>query len=196
MRRLMIAAILLFACHPAQARHLRAVSVCDNVDVMRPCAARFMELGSSRGRSTKSRPSRNSSSIAVRRRDPSGEPRVSIFLPSKEVAKRDDHERGLVAPLAAKVAEIVGACGSRVISGVRHTFIAGTHRISLHAFGEAADVAGNGACIYRELAGWPGGYSTDYDRVGHVHISFEPNGREWGLRFVHGGRHHRRRVRR
>lgn len=104
---------------------------------------------------------------------------------------------GLVEPLAEKVAEIVHSCGSHVISAVRHTYIAGTHRISLHAYGEAADVSGNPDCIYSMLHGWPGGYSIDYGRVRHVHISYEPGGREWGSRFAHGGHrrhyaHHRR----
>ena len=98
---------------------------------------------------------------------------------------------GLVGPLADKVAEIVKTCGSRLISAVRHTFIAGTRRISLHASGKAADVAGNPSCIYAALKDWKGGYSVDYGRVAHVHLSYDPDGRrEWGARFVHGG--HRR----
>jgi hypothetical protein len=101
---------------------------------------------------------------------------------------------GIVAPLAAKAAEIVSGCGSRVVSGVRHTLIAGTRTLSLHASGRAVDVAGNPSCIYRHLAGWPGGYSTDYGRVRHVHISY--GGREDGLRFAHGGgRRHIKRAR-
>jgi len=97
---------------------------------------------------------------------------------------------GIVAPLAAKVAEIQGACGSKVISAIRHTYIAGTHRISLHASGQAVDMAGNPSCIYSHLQGYAGGYSTDYARMAHVHISW--GGPEHGIRFVHGGghRHH------
>lgn len=94
---------------------------------------------------------------------------------------------GVYAPLAAKAAEIARACGSVVISGVRHTRIAGSRRWSLHASGHAVDMQGNPACIYSHLRGWPGGYSTDYGRVRHVHISL--GGREDGLRFAHGGRH-------
>lgn len=96
---------------------------------------------------------------------------------------------GLVAPLADKVAQIVSACGAQVISGVRHTRVAGTHALSLHASGQAADLRGNPGCIYAQLRGWPGGYSTDYARVNHVHISY--GGREQGLRFAHGGHTHR-----
>jgi hypothetical protein len=92
---------------------------------------------------------------------------------------------GLVAPLAHKAAEISAACGARVISAVRHTRVAGTGRMSLHASGQAVDMRGNPGCIYRMLSGWPGGYSTDYGRAGHVHISW--GGREQGLRFAHGG---------
>lgn len=103
---------------------------------------------------------------------------------------------GIIAQLAAKVAEIADACGSRVISGVRHTYVAGTRRISLHASGKAVDMAGNPACIYAHLVGWAGGYSTDYARVAHVHISYDPDGgREMGVHFRHGAgrryaRHH------
>lgn len=95
---------------------------------------------------------------------------------------------GVVAPLAGKVREIVGTCHSHIISAVRHTYVAGTHRISLHASGHAVDVAGNPGCIYRHLAGWTsrgGGYSRDYGAVHHVHVSF--GGREAGLVFSHHG---------
>lgn len=101
---------------------------------------------------------------------------------------------GIVAPLAAKVAEIQGACGSTVISAVRHTRVRGSGRISLHASGRAVDMQGNPKCIYAQLQGWPGGYSVDYGRVRHVHISFSPNGREWGSRFAHWRPHRRVRL--
>lgn len=104
--------------------------------------------------------------------------------------------RGVVAPLAAKAREIEIACGSRVISAVRYTRIAGTGgRLSLHASGRAIDIAGNPSCIYAHLRGWPGGVSTDYGRVKHVHFSYAPGGPEWGVRFQHyrGHRHKRRR---
>lgn len=101
----------------------------------------------------------------------------------------------IVAPLAAKAAEIVAACpGARVVSAVRRTRIAGTRRMSLHATGKAIDMQGNPACIYAQLGDWPGGYTTDYARVRHVHISYDRDGgREWGQRFAHGGyKKHRR----
>lgn len=98
---------------------------------------------------------------------------------------------GVVGPLAAKAAEIVSTCGSRVVSAVRHTFIAGTRQISLHASGRAVDIVGNPSCAYALLRGWPGGYSVDYAKVRHVHISYAPGRREWGTRFVHN-RHTRR----
>jgi hypothetical protein len=105
---------------------------------------------------------------------------------------------GITPTLAVKAREIVGACGSKVISGVRHTRIAGTGgRLSLHASGRAVDIKGNPACIYSHLHGWPGGYSVDYGRVQHVHISYAPHGPEWGMRFNHyrGGRRHKHRRR-
>lgn len=112
-------------------------------------------------------------------------------MPSRSLA-------GVVAPLAAKARQIEATCGSRVISAVRHTYIAGTGgRLSLHASGRAVDIAGNPACIYRELRNWPGGVSIDYSRVRHVHFSYAPGGPEWGTRFHHyrGSRRHRHRRR-
>lgn len=102
---------------------------------------------------------------------------------------------GVVAPLVAKAQEIVGACHSRVISARR------ANR-SNHPIGRAVDIQGNPGCIYAHLQGWPGGYSTDYataPNAPHVHVSYNPGGMEWGVRFVHhhGHRyagHHRHRV--
>jgi hypothetical protein len=94
----------------------------------------------------------------------------------------------LVGPLASKVANIVNSCGAKVVSAVRHTLVAGTRTLSLHASGRAADVQGNPSCIYAMLRDWPGqggGYTTDYKRVRHVHNSY--GGREAGLAFRHGG---------
>jgi len=92
---------------------------------------------------------------------------------------------GIVPQLAAKVAEIQSACGSTVISAVRHTRVRGSGRMSLHASGRAVDMTGNPSCIYARLQGWGGGFSTDYHRIrpNHVHISL--GGREDGLRFAH-----------
>jgi len=115
----------------------------------------------------------------------------------EETAPAGTSMTGIVAPLAAKVSAIQSACpGARVISTVRHTRIRGTRHMSLHATGEAVDMQGNPSCIYANLKDWPGGYSTDYGRVQHVHISLAANGREAGLRFAHGGgkRHAHRRF--
>lgn len=103
---------------------------------------------------------------------------------------------GVVGPLAAKTREITAACGSRVISAIRYTRIAGTGgRLSLHASGRAVDIVGNPRCIYSHLRHWPGGYSVDYGRVKHVHISYAPGGPEFGVRFNHyrGGKRKRAR---
>ncbi|WP_024575083.1 hypothetical protein [Afipia sp. OHSU_II-C2] len=112
----------------------------------------------------------------------------------RAVAERASHasegySTGLVGPLAAKLASIQAACpGTHAISGIRHTRIAGTRRMSLHAQGKAVDVRGPYGCIYAQLKGWSGGYSTDSGRVQHIHISYdEAGGREMGLRFAHGG---------
>lgn len=134
-------------------------------------------------------------------RQPATRQRVSARHPSAIMVKRRLHGRGhggdmlrgVSAALAAKAREIVSACGSRVISGVRHTRIAGTHRMSLHASGRAVDMQGNPACIYAALRGWPGGVSTDYGRApGGPHVHFSLGGREDGRRFAH---RHSRRVR-
>lgn len=101
----------------------------------------------------------------------------------------EGYSAGLVGPLQAKLASIQSACpGTHAISGVRHTRIAGSRRMSLHAQGKAVDVRGPYGCIYGQLKGWSGGYSTDAGRVQHIHISYDNGGgREMGLRFAHGG---------
>jgi len=93
---------------------------------------------------------------------------------------------GVTPVLAAKARQIVSACGSTIISTV-----SGRGRRSNHPIGRAVDMRGNPSCIYVHLKGWPGGYSTDYRAVQHVHISYNPGGQEWGLHFAHGGSHHR-----
>lgn len=96
---------------------------------------------------------------------------------------------GLVGPLQSKLASIEAACpGTQAISTVRHTLIAGTRVMSLHAQGKAVDVRGPYGCIYGQLRDWTGGYSTDAGRMQHIHISYDDTGgREMGLRFAHGG---------
>jgi hypothetical protein len=88
---------------------------------------------------------------------------------------------GVTPVLAAKAREIVASCGSVIIAAVAARNIRSNHPI-----GRAVDLKGNPACIYAHLQGWPGGYSTDYSTARHVHISYNPGGQEWGLRFVHG----------
>lgn len=105
---------------------------------------------------------------------------------ARRLIRAEGRLSGVYGPLAMKAREISAACGSRVISGVRHTRVAGTRHMSLHASGRAVDMQGNPACIYARLRGWSGGYSTDYGRVRHVHISL--GGREDGVRFAHRGR--------
>lgn len=99
----------------------------------------------------------------------------------------------LPAPLASKISEIIGSCGSSIVAlnAGHSTYVAGTGHVSLHLMNRAADVAGNPGCIYSHLRNWSGGYSVDYGSVHHVHISWMPGGREWGARFRHGGGGHR-----
>jgi hypothetical protein len=118
-----------------------------------------------------------------------GHPRIT-----ERRAHRGPSVADLVSALHAKVSEIMSACGSRLISGYRPgSRVAGSGRPSLHSVypARAADVSGNASCIYAHLRGWEGGYSTDYGRVRHVHISYSPPGtgylagREWHSRFAH-----------
>lgn len=177
--------------------------VCDNVDVMRPCQE---QVFSAPPIVVRHHPKvlRHLAKRSIPRR-PDTAPQRPIHQAHLRFVKHhikwfhrrgwavsDRHKVGLagVNPvLAAKVASIVGTCGSRVISTVRHTYVAGTRRISQHANGTAVDITGNPACIYGQLHGWEGGYSVDYGAVRHVHISI--GGREAGARFVHGGGHRR-----
>lgn len=100
----------------------------------------------------------------------------------------------LMPTLASKISEIISACGARLTSGYRPgARVAGSGHPSLHSVypARAADVAGNPSCIYGHLREWGGGYSIDYGRVRHVHISFSPPGTgylagiEWHARFAH-----------
>lgn len=115
-----------------------------------------------------------------------GEP-VLRYAPAPSRVERSVSTSGLVAPLVMKLASIQAACpGTKLISGVRHTRIRKTGRMSLHAQGKAIDVRGPYGCIYAQLQGWAGGYSTDARRMAHIHISYDATGgREMGLRFRH-----------
>ncbi len=119
-------------------------------------------------------------------RNASPTPRAAV---ERAAHTSEGYSAGLVGPLQAKLASIQAACpGTHAISGIRHTRIAGTRRMSLHAQGKAVDVRGPYGCIYAQLKGWSGGYSTDSGRVQHIHISYDDaGGREMGLRFAHGG---------
>lgn len=116
-------------------------------------------------------------------------PSRAVRLPPAIEARSTSYASGIVAPLAAKLASIQAACpGTHAISGIRHTRVAGSRRMSLHAQGKAVDVRGPYGCIYAQLKDWKGGYSTDAGRAKHIHISYdEAGGREMGLRFAHSG---------
>jgi hypothetical protein len=99
---------------------------------------------------------------------------------AKSSAGRSVSLAGVTPVLVAKAHEIMANCGSTVVSA-----ISSRPNRSNHPIGRAVDMVGNPTCIYAHLKGWPGGYSTDYSAVRHVHISYNPNGQEWGLRFAH-----------
>lgn len=108
---------------------------------------------------------------------------------AKHVARTGTKDlSGYPEPLVAKVREIENACGSKVISAYRPgARVRGSGRLSLHAVRRAVDMQGNPACMQSHLVGWRGGASTDYSGIkpNHIHISYEPGGREWGSRFAH-----------
>ena len=108
---------------------------------------------------------------------------LAAFLFLAPRARADASLAGVHPALAAKARQLVRACGATVLSGVRHTRVAGSRRLSLHASGRAVDLRGPPRCLYARLLGWPGGVTTDYRRVAHVHVSL--GGREQGLRFAH-----------
>jgi hypothetical protein len=111
----------------------------------------------------------------------------------------------LAGTLQSKVSEIMSACGARLVSGYRPgARVLGSGHPSLHSVypARAADMSGNPGCIYAHLQGWQGGYSIDYGRVRHVHISYSPPGtgylagKEWHARFAHYSGGHNRYARR
>lgn len=110
---------------------------------------------------------------------------------------------GIVKPLADKITQVASVCpGLRVISTIRPgAVVRGSGRPSLHRYGKAVDISGDYRCLYAALKTFAGGVSIDAHRVRHIHVSWDPKGREWGARFAHyrGGmkrtrhaRHHRR----
>src|SRR5260221_5250859 len=111
--------------------------------------------------------------------------RYSHAKRSRTAVSRSVSLAGVTPVLAAKARQIASDCGSSVISAVSGRGIRSNHPI-----GRAVDMRGNPGCIYAHLNGWPGGYSTDYAAVRHVHISYNPGGQEWGLRFAHHGGGH------
>lgn len=128
---------------------------------------------------------------------PKPAPTIAGFIQRVLSLGRSVSLAGVVPRLADKARELQRECGSYVISAVRNTRIAGTRRISLHASGEAVDIAGNPDCMYANLRNWPGGVSTDYHRIrpAHIHLSLaERSRREMGARFAHGGQRKARRV--
>jgi hypothetical protein len=106
--------------------------------------------------------------------------KMQIALDQKNRAGRSVSLDGVTPVLVAKAREIKANCGSIVVSA-----ISSRPNRSNHPIGRAVDMVGNPKCIYAHLKGWPGGYSTDYSAVRHVHISYNPGGQEWGLRFAH-----------
>jgi hypothetical protein len=81
------------------------------------------------------------------------------------------------------VSQLQSQCGAKVISGVRPGARTPFGVQSCHATGQAVDMVGNYACMYRVLRGHPGGYTLDSGRCKHIHISWCKM--EWGMRFNH-----------
>lgn len=118
-------------------------------------------------------------------------PEMNIFKGFKRelirAGRSDKKLAGVVEPLAAMSRRLMAECGASVISGVRKTYVRGSGKQSLHWTGHAVDIVGNPRCLYATLAKakWPGGMSTDYSAVRHVHLSHKRGGREWGRKFAH-----------
>jgi hypothetical protein len=109
-----------------------------------------------------------------------------VTWPTGKESKRTLSMAGYPSELIQLVKELEQFCGSRLISAHRPgARVRGSGHPSLHAVKRAVDMAGNPSCMYARLKGWPGGVSTDYARVQHIHISYAPSGMEWGSRFAH-----------
>ncbi len=113
---------------------------------------------------------------------------------AKHIARTASRDlTGFPEPLVIKVRELERECGSKVVSGYRPGARIGRSGVmSNHARRKAVDMSGNPACMYAHLKGWPGGVSTDYHSAPggkHVHISYNPGGMEWGVRFAHRGKY-------
>lgn len=75
-------------------------------------------------------------------------------------------------------------CGAKVISSTRPGSRTPFGMPSCHASGQAVDMTGNYACMYRILSQHhKGGYTLDAGRCKHIHISWCKM--EWGMRFNH-----------
>ncbi len=94
---------------------------------------------------------------------------------NSSAGERDYVGSGLPATVRAALSDVRSSCGGfRVISmhrpGAR---VAGTSRVSLHAYGLAADFrVSNYSCAYNVLRRHNSvGWSRDGNRCGHIHIS-------------------------
>jgi hypothetical protein len=200
-RILLIAGVLLCALTTAAESRQRSPAVHPDCNITMPCDLRYAPAPTRREQARRDRGKRIERAMPFGRATQRRTVPVAVRTPptiagyiQRTVQAVGVSIVGVVAPLQAKVMEIQNACGSKVISAVRRTYIAGTRVVSLHASGQAVDLQGNPDCIYAHLNGWAGGYSTDYARMKHVHISWSDGGREWGARFVHRGRPARRAV--
>lgn len=82
------------------------------------------------------------------------------------------------------VGQLKSQCGAKVISGYRPGARTPFGVASCHSTGQAVDMVGNYACMYRVLkAKHRGGYTLDAGRCKHIHISWCKM--EWGMRFNH-----------
>lgn len=187
MRYVLIAALAAFILLPAQAQ-----AAINPVAVQSFCGDRYC-----------SGPSEYAVKLKVKRHKVRTARGKVVKAAKRSARPHGSHGRSLsldavVAPLAEKARAIIADCGSRVISAHRPgARVRDSGRLSLHASypARAVDLKGNPSCIYRHLQGWPGGYSVD-SRIGHIHISYEPGGREWGARFQHHGTRYAARHRR
>lgn len=120
---------------------------------------------------------------------PQAQPNRALF---EDAPLRGVSTAGLPTPLKEALARVQSSCnGFTVISGFRkNARVRGSGRRSLHADWKAADFkVSSYPCAYAALKGFRGGISTDPGAVHHIHISWAPQGHEWGRHFAHYSPH-------
>ena len=111
---------------------------------------------------------------------------VNLF--ARYLAHQPQRTDLLPTPLRSLLVRVAQSCsGFQVVStgcwrGGHSLFVARTNRVSLHCLNQAADFhVHNWGCAYNVIRQnhWQGGVSGDASLMNHIHVSWQPNGREW-----------------